>query len=275
MTITPVQRVSLTAPTPTPLRGVLLDAISTVDGVPDLNFTENQYESYNCLTTGYRAVYPCPTPDPLPPAKTFNTPAWQDGFKFAAYGGVRCSSVGFDLEFAQAELTRVFDVMESKSIAQGLMENRFRALADYWPAPTDITPAGGAVVPKVGLALIEGLASTQYAGVPTIHVPRSIGSLLIDGGSIAFKGDRLETGLGAKVAADGGYESNFGPDGVAAPAGEKWIYGTGEVQAQRSAPVFQEWAINMSNNDITILRERVYVLTVDCFATAVRVKVSA
>lgn len=209
--------------------------------------------------------------------KTFGSSAWQDGIKFAVYSGVICKAVGFDRDFASAELDRVFMNKESVAVARALMAHRFIAEGS-WTAATDLTPAGGAVDPSVGLAILEGHAGSNYAGTPLIHAPRTIGSLLTRNGQAALSGNVLVSALGTPIAADSGYESpSNGPSGSAPSAGELWMYASGEVSLAASQPVFQQWGIDLvettDSNRIRILRERQYLAAVDCYTAAVRVKV--
>jgi len=214
----------------------------------------------------------------LPVTKNFNGSSWQDGIKFAVYAGVICKAVGFDIAHAEAQMERVFSNKESVAVARALMQNRFVASATHWAAATDLTPAGGAVDPVVGLAILEGHAGWNYAGQPTLHVTRTIGSLLINKyAAINYDGNTLRTELGAKVAADGGYESpNNGPTGAAPAAGEQWLYASGEVTYAATDPVQQggmDLVETTDSNRVRLLREREYIATVDCYTAAVRVKV--
>jgi hypothetical protein len=205
--------------------------------------------------------------------KTFNNPAWQDGFRFQVYAGVGCESIGFDREDALAQATRVFLAKESVAVEQALMAQRFIASASNWAAPTDVTPAAGAVSPKVGLALLEQAAGVTYAGAPTIHATRTIGALLVDTGGLTMEGNVLRSPLGSKVAAGAGYGiANQSPAGAAAPTGESWMYATGEVSVARGE-LITAWELDRSNNEVSVLIERPYIAMVDCFAAAVRVKV--
>lgn len=204
----------------------------------------------------------------VPVNKTFNGPNWIDGIRFGVYGGVICKVPGFDMETAAAEAKRVFLAKESVGVARALMQSRFTT-----PAATDLTPAGGAVSPAVGLALLEGDAAIKYAGVPTIHVPRSIGTLLTRDLMIEMEGNALFSVQGSKIASDGGYESpNNSPAGVAAPAGEKWIYSSGEVALARGELIVK-FDINRETDEVLVLVERLYVAAIDCLNSAVRVEV--
>lgn len=259
----------LSTPVVTPIKGTLLDTATVSEGLGWMD-TEAISLSFNCLTTNSLTVWPDCNPTA---AKTFNNPSYQDGFRFVAYAGVGCKSIGFDREDAMQNALRVFLAKESVAVEQALMAQRFIASAGNWPAPTDITPASGAVKPSVGLALLEQDAGINYAGVPTVHAPRAIGSLLTFSNSLHFVGDALFSAMGSKVAAGAGYAiANQSPAGVAAPAGELWVYATGEVSIARGE-VIPRWELDRTTNDVSILVERPYIAVVDCYAAAIRVKV--
>lgn len=261
----------LTTPVVQKIKGTLLDVATVTEGLRWME-TENLSVSLNCITTNSQAVWPCP--DGVPPTKTFdNSPAWIDGFRFQVYAGVKCKTIGFDPEGALEEATQVFLNKESVAVEAALMEQRFVALADHWPAPTDITPAAGAVKPAVGLALLEQHAGVNYAGVPTIHATRAVGALLNDAAGVEYSGNMLVSPQGSKVASGAGYGiANQSPAGAAAPAGESWVYATGEVSVARGE-IIPKWELDRSSNEVTLLIERPYIAVVDCYAAAVRVKV--
>lgn len=258
------------APSTTQRKGTLLDAATTNDKF-EWAEAENLFESYNCMTFDSAADFCAPN------AKTFdNAIAWQSGIKFAAYGGVLCKSVGLDVAAMLAEVERVFEQGESIAVEAALMAQRFKADTKWGAAPVDLTPTSGAVCPEVGVGLLEGHAARNYAGgVPTLHVPVSVASVMMGlGGQVAFQNDVLLSKLGAKVAAGGGYDfPNLGPTGAAAAEGEKWMYATGEVLVVKG-PVEVRDAIDYENNDVYALAERPYIAVVDCYTAAVRVQVS-
>lgn len=206
--------------------------------------------------------------------KNFEKSSWQDGFRFSVYGGITCKGPGFTMSDAETKTKAAFLASESVGVERALMTTRFVAGAG-WAAPTDVTPAGGAVTPAVGLALLEGDAACKYAGSPIIHVPRQVASLLTGNvGTISPSvGDTLVTGLGTRIAAGGGYGCpNQGPTGSAPTAGEMWMFASGEVGVARS-DLFSSSDIDRVTNDVYVLVERTYVAAVDCYTAAVRVKV--
>jgi hypothetical protein len=179
----------------------------------------------------------------------------------------------------KSEVARVFDAGESTAVEMGLMNRRLQIGPDIdgeaaWPAATDVTPAAGAVEPQVGMALLEGIASQSYVGMPVIHMPVTIASLLSHTNAIEFEGNVLHTKMGSKVVAGAGYEEGFGPAGTAAAEGEGWMFATGGILVRRG-PVEIRQAIAHEDNEVFVLGERGYVVAVDCFAAAVRVTVTA
>jgi hypothetical protein len=206
-------------------------------------------------------------------SKTFSAMSWVDGLRFAVYGGVTCKAVGFDQADAEAQLRAAFLRQESNGVEQAVMKNIFTGAGDFDPA-TDLTPSGGAVDPATGLALLEGYAAQQYAGVPTVHAPRSVGSLLWACQALDKVGSGYVSKQGSKVASGGGYYPNVGPTGAAPSAGELWMYASGEVMVERGSLIAPPAQLDRSNNEVYLLTERLYVASVDCFTAAVRVTVA-
>jgi hypothetical protein len=262
------------APTVTKRRGTLLDAATVTNQFAWLD-GEALFDSYNCLSFGAQPVFCGPNAKTLDQAS-----AWVDGVRFGAYGGITCKAVAMDVEQAKQRVQQAFEAGESTAVEAGLMEYRFVAndpetadLPGGWAAPTDITPAAGAVKAAAGVALLEGYASRNYAGAPTLHLPVSIASLLAGVDTAVMDGNILRTKLGSKIAAGAGYDfPNTSPDGAEAAVGEKWLYATGEVVVGRSELQLRE-GFDQSTNDVVILAERGYVVAVDCFVAAIRVKV--
>lgn len=263
------------APAITVPGGRLLDVATVRDGIGWIDGTD-LFESYNCLKFDSEAEFCNPNDKDLD-----QVAGWISGFRFAAYGGVTCKSVGMDMADQKAQVERAFNAGESTAVERAFLKTRFIEDADvghtdpWWDAPVDITPAGGAVKPVVGVAMLEGFARDNYVGVPTLHVPVEIGSLLLAPLPLQPVGSELRTHLGSKVAVGGGYDyPNTGPDGTAATAGEKWIYATGEVLVLRGETQVLQ-SVERSNNDVVVLAERPYVGAVDCFAAAIRVQETA
>lgn len=197
--------------------------------------------------------------------KTFENPEWPEGARFVVYAGTECKRFG-ESDDSLNELERVFLARESYGVERGLVETVLQGA-------TDITPSGGAVSAKVGLAMLEGNAATLYAGLPTIHMPRTIASLLAGDKIIEAQGGKLYTQLGAKVASGGGYDaSNIDPSGDPADEGTMWLYASGEVLVLRSA-VLPRSAFDTVNNGNLDLVERVYIVAVDCYTAAINVSV--
>lgn len=272
MTVTITRGAEVTRPDTTPLLSSVLDH-ATVVSKPDFGMRNNQglWPSYNCLDLLVPTELCAPPEDPEV-VKTFGNAEWIPAFQFAVQGGVQCSAVGLDRADQLAEVERVFRLSEGKGVEQSLLANRFVALvADpgnqniEWAAPTDLTPVTPVDV-NVALALLEGYAARVYSGVPTIHMPRAVASLL-GGDKIVWKGDKAFTQLGSKVAMGGGYD----PD---ANTGAFDLYATGEVYVERSEefstdafvlPGDGSNARGFDDNTVLALAERMFRVGVDCF----------
>lgn len=259
-------------PTVTALPSRLLDVATVVDR-PHLQIgaTNAMFSSLRCVTPyGVQWICDVETPDD----KTFDdTPGWQSGAPFIGALGTMCKAIGYDFSEQESLASEAFDESESKFIEASFAAARFHAETDLWAAPTDVTPTPGtAVTPEVGLALLEGHAALNYAGVPTIHTSRTIVSLLAQDGGVDLNGSVITSELGSKFASGGGYEALTGPDEVAPDAGEYWMYATGEVVILRGEK-FVRQEMDRSTNEVFILVERPYIGVVDCYAAAVLVKV--
>lgn len=276
MTVTQVRLPS--APPITAPAGTLLDAATVKDGAEWYGAEVSAlYDTFNCLKFQGEASFCAPTTKDLS-----GVAGWQYSFPIVAVGGVTCKAPGNDMARMKASVGEAFAAGESIALERAMLKTRFRVATTnnaagnpVWAAPVDLTPTGGAVKPLLGVAYLESWARDNYIGVPTIHVPVIIGSLLMAPTPLIRTGRRLTTQLGSKVAVGGGYDyPNTGPTGAAAAAGEKWIYASGEVQVTRGElNVLQ--AFEQSNNEVTVMAERPYTATADCFTAAVRVQVTA
>jgi hypothetical protein len=271
MTVTAVFPRYSIAPATTPPIGTLLDTATVEPGVENLEDGRDMFESFNRMYFGRTATF-CGTN-----TKTFDqSSTWIKGFPFIAYGGILCNAVGLDVAGQLAEVKRVFDQGASVAVEAAVMDILFSPAVDTFPVPTDLTPAGGAVKPKLGMAILEGwFGAGRYVGTPTLHLPTIVASLVMGVDGVAMENNVLRTKLGSKVVNGGGYGiANVSPAGVAAPAGEKWIYGTGEMLV-REGDIPPRQAFNQSNNEMVTLAERPYYVAADGPIAAVRVKEEA
>lgn len=246
--------------------------------------TENSYITVNNQATGFVVMTTYPwvgSQAGTPPksngavigaAKTFNSPAWLDGIRFAVYAGALCKGVGTDVGHIQSETERAFLANESVGVERALMTQRLVGGGSF-PATVDISPGSGTLTPGEGLALLENYAAGVYAGVPTIHVARGVGSLLMTQQAIEARGSAFYSKQGSKIASGGGYGNvNLAPGGGNTPAGQSYMYATGEVAIARGDLINQQ-AFNQTTNELGVIVERPYVALVDCFVAACKVGV--
>lgn len=265
MNVKITREVSLARPTTTPLRSSVLDhaAVGPEMASFGLRNEEGLWPSYNCIDM----LVPTPMcPEPLGEEfKTFSNADWVTGFAFAVYGAVQCSAVGLDVADQKSELARVFAASEGRGVEQAILANVF-------PTANDITPSATAGVPlSVALGLLEGFAAANYAGVPTIHMPRAAGSVLNE--RIVWNGDKAYTRSGSKIAFGGGYD-----DPAMLASGEWDLYATGEVYVEKSTEVSVHSYVlpgdgsgtgsdenGLADNTVIGLVERLFRVGVDCF----------
>lgn len=261
------------APEVTPREGTLLDTATVIEGIGWLDGAD-LWQSFGGMKFGQSALFCAPNTKDL----DNNEADWVSGFRMAAYGGVTCKAVGMVMAEQEASIREVFERGESTAVERALMDVRFRAAAGEnagrWDTPTDITPAGGAVKPGVGVALLEGFFSSVYTGAPTIHMPVVIASLLLGVDGATLDGGVIRSKLGSKIVAGAGYDyPNNSPAGAAAPTGERWVYASGAVVVGRG-PTEVRQTFEQTNNDVIVLGERAYVVAVDGPVVALRVTVS-
>lgn len=280
----------VTRPTPDRLTSTLLDH-ATVVTLPDgqgfgYRNQSGMWPSYNCLDL---LVPTAMCPDPMVGYKEFKFAEWQGAFQFAVYGGVQCRAIGLDVEDQKRETKRVFEASESKGVEQALLYTRFMEdsvapdsdapLTPYpsdWTVPEDLTPATP-IPPLVALALLEGDAASKYVGIPTIHMPRALATMLEAAGAIKWEGEKAFTKNGSKVAIGGGYD-----DPTMLASGKWTMYATGEVYVERSGEVEQHAYVipgdgsgtgsdqnGVAENSSLVLVERMFRVAIDCYSAQV------
>jgi len=188
------------------------------------------------------------------------------GLPFSVYKMVECKSlVDDDTVWARNSLV----LGEGHAVEAGFMQS---ILAQ----PDTAMPNGTTAVSLInGIAILEGYAADVYGGVPTLHMPRSVATRALAVDVLVSGLDwTVNTKQGALVANGGGYSANLGPDGSSAPAGQAWLYVTGQVVLTRGSIVTSR-ALDYQNNNQVALAERTYVPTVDCFKAAVLVTLEA
>jgi hypothetical protein len=203
--------------------------------------------------------------------KTFDQIDVVSGDPFAVYKGVQCNYlVDDDTEWAR----RGLELSESIAVEEGVMAGVLQGATDITPTP------GTAVDVRLGIALLEGYAAANYGPTPTLHMSRTVASLGLAAESLHFAENHvILTKQGAWVANGGGYEINLGPSGVAADAGESWIYVTGAVTVART-PVVANRVIPGTGaagghlNNQWALAERMVAVTVECIKAAILVAVA-
>lgn len=297
MTTIQITASDVTRPTTTPVTSTVLDHAAVTDSGDDFAKRNDAglWSSYNCVDT-LTPTPMCPDPSLTETGqfKQFSSAPWMPGFTFAVQAGVQCAAVGLDTDDQKSEILRVFNANEGKGIEQGLLYNRFVASDEdhvddmgqsvSWDAPVDVTPTADVSL-VTALALLEGYAASNYAGLPTIHMPRAAATILEAHGLIEWRGTKAFTKNGSKVAMGGGYDPET--IGTGDWDGTFDLYATGEIYVERSETVdIQSWTLHVGrpaneetgdpglpNNTVIALVERMYRVAIDCLAAKATGKV--
>lgn len=261
--------VYIEAPAVATAAGGLYAVANVMEGDPKIGASGFHYITENCgvasslddptcLTAAQRAE------------KTFDeTDIVASTDPFAVYKGVQCVDMTED-DSGWAQ--RGLELTEGIAVEQQVM-------AELLAGATDVTPTPGtAVSVRHGIALLEGVAAANYGGVPVLHMARSTATIGLAEEALHFTLDHtILTKQGALVANGGGYEGNLSPAGVAAPAGEAWIYITGAVTVVRG-PVITNRVIPGTGEDgghlnlQMALAERLVAVSAECIKYAVLVE---
>lgn len=249
-----VRGIAVTAPVPTSLDSSVLDHAKVRDVSGDFGLSNDAglWPSYNVATHVTMLDF-CEPDD-----KQFETAPWVPAFPFALQQGFRCKAVGLDTNHMRSEASRVFDATEGRGVEKLL--STILPTGGVGGAVHNLTGATARDA-NIALALIEGSAAATYAGVPTIHMPRYIASLL--GQKIVWKGNKAYTILGSKVAIGGGYD-------IENPGGSAMLFATGEVYVERSTKIDLSTNVipgdgsddvagmDLNDNTVLTLAERLY-----------------
>lgn len=223
-----------------------------------------QYETGTCVLPNGLEVG-CGPADPVKVMDS--TPTLIVGTPFAVYADLTCGAVGLGPERA-----RTFLIERLKAGEQAVVENIFSTQAvgqspglSNNPDVVTVTAVTTGVTDSI--AELEEAFYSNYGLTGTIHVPHRLGARLQQGGALRWDNGRWRTAAGSLVSI-GNYEG-LTPAGAAPAAGTLWVYMTGQVTIWRTpdSEIFippYETSINRATNQVSMVAEREYVITIDC-----------
>lgn len=239
-----------------------------------------EYEAETCAQlSGWSEVCPPEVPEDKPATLQFPL---VEGRSFTAVLGVTCPLVGYTLDEFERRVRNAFVLCEQRTVEEifwtGSEGNN--SLAGTVEVPSDcFVPDGVTTAAPLsvvgGVAAIEKYMRSNYCGTPVIHAPVDVSAYASAQQQVVGLPGRQTTALGSRWAFGGGYAVNTGPDGVAAPDGVAWLYGTGQINIWRSElwinPDDLRFAFNTRTNDVLLYAERKYIVTTECACIAVPV----
>lgn len=215
---------------------------------------------------------------------------------FLVWDGDTCSTFGWEQNDYIGRAERQLRASEAYAVEHEFWTGEQAKVAiaaghdypdDQWLAQSvTCTTLNGGAVTNIALAvglLQQALGDCAGGGRGMIHMPAKVLNALL---TVMTVTPDSPNGEPPKVISDirgnlivpgFGYSANLGPNGVAAPAGQAWLYATGLVRIFRNPPkVYPDTlaqATNRLTNDVTYRVERNYLVDWDrCCHFAVLVK---
>ena len=246
------------------------------------------FETLNC-GANIRLSAICSAASGVDVVEAADAPLYRSYMPFSIETEFECSTFGFAHRDYEAVAAGFMEQAQQKAIEYELWTGalskqqdadwdsnaRGRDFPNRWLASdeaVDVTPSGGAVKPKYGLALLEKALGDCGAGIKgTIHMTRDIASVL----GLKDKNGVLRTALGNTVIAGTGY-AGTGPNGQPPTGTETWMYATGPVSVRLgpivATPDQRRQSVNTSNNTVSVYAARSAAVSWDsCCLYAVRV----
>lgn len=278
--------VEFDAPACIPARYGLL-SVAEVEDVADGHWLAKFHtELESCDDLEVRAIH-CEGDARTEPKLTEGPLDFPESDPFTLVAPFECSTGGMTLSEAWDHAAARLDAGEDRALERTFWTGRDRFLNELGgtlggdPGALDLTPIAGTASITEGVALLEQWAGENMPCAPTLHASRGLGVYLAERHLIEPSGNVMYSrGTGSRVAIGGGYSST-GPDGVAAPAGEGWLWVTGSIKVLRGPVWFTPdrgdmgAAVDRTINDITVFAERNYGITRGCGLAAVRVTLTS
>jgi len=198
------------------------------------------------------------------------------GGPFVVYSAIRCSAVGL----VNWGTERVNKFLYDQLVAgeQAAVENIFSTSA-FGLSPglggnPNVVNLGSAAGVVAATGALEDWLYTRYGLPGVLHVPMEAAAYYKGAHLIEKESGVWRTDVGTAVSF--GNYAGTGPTGQVPTTGTTWVYITGQVAIWRTpdsqlfTPTMGE-VINRSTNVLTMVMEREYVLTFDCYVAAIQV----
>lgn len=213
---------------------------------------------------------------------------------FTVFSELVCSPVGTNWDQAYEDVVDILETTEQYQVERALWTGEVGGLANqmypHLSANAAVTTpivtggltttlqtqavivSGGPVSAATGIGLLEGALGACYDGVGVLHVPETAIPALANLNMIFRDGKNLRTHNGNLVVAGAGY-TGTSPSGVSPAPGTTWMYATGQFFMYRGKIITftRESSLNRSNNTLTAVAQRTFVLGWDCCHFAVQI----
>jgi hypothetical protein len=196
---------------------------------------------------------------------------------FIVYSSIQCSPVGLmnlGRDKVQQYLYQQLVAGEQTRVENILGTNTFGISPNFSTAVN----LGNAQGPVRAIAMLEDWLYARYGLPGVIHAPMFASPYIMSAYTIERDG-YIASGVwrtAAGTAVSFGFYGNLGPTGQVPAANDVWMYITGQVAIWRTPdsqlfiPEQMGQLINRSTNVFTIVMEREYVVSYDCYVAAVQ-----
>lgn len=202
------------------------------------------------------------------------------GAPFIVYSAIECSPVGLANWGEDYVKKQLYDRLVAGE--QATVENVFsQSLVGQFPGLAgnpDVVNLGNASSLTQGVGMLESWLYARYGLIGVIHAPMYAAPFFLN--AYLIERDRPGTTwyTSALTEVSIGNYANLGPSGQVPASGDVWLYITGQVAIYRTPdsqvllprPIGQ--LLNQTTNVMTLVMEREYVLTFDCYVAAVQVQ---
>lgn len=169
---------------------------------------------------------------------------------FTVYTYNNDSIIGHTLEEHRANAVQRLIASEQTTVEQNL----WASLGTEAVSTLSLTSSGAGVV----LGYLEQILAENYGGQGVIHMSRITATFLWE--YLQVQGGKLVTKLGTPVVAGAGYD----PLPVVPPVTTFTMYASGPVVIYRGDVDTRQNAVSKSNNEVSTIAQRDYVLGWDC-----------
>jgi hypothetical protein len=194
------------------------------------------------------------------------------GAPFGVYSSYTCGAIGFSFDEVRTRVVTRLQLHEQRAVEKRLWQgDSGQGITGLFHNAVDLGTSSCST--EAIMILEQALADNDIVG-GMIHARPGMMAHLAASHLKEQPRERLfTTPLGTPYVFGQGYDGS-GPTGQAATSSNEWMYATGRVLVWQSSDVFVPpigQTMDLVNNQVVVIAERVYAVAVECYVAAVRV----